>query len=452
LKNTVIYLCASITVIILISTINFFKYGKFLDEDFKSASFKDALTALYRVDDGIIEPYKPVSKIKRELVYNVSPSFAELKSYFEAGGLGWTKAGCDYKEYKYICDQQDYASGWFMWALRDAVASIGYYKSPMKADDFYLRVANEINNACNQGLINCRSQIMGIIPPTSKDQWANLLPTIYKGFEVLNFSYGMEIEIPSVGPIDKIKSINGFLGNPFVSPPLDTQEILVAGWINTTNREWPYIGCLSQDGKSYNKIELAHLPSQDLKDPNLLNNRFSIRIKEGIGRCYFYSNDGKQLLDINAHINKRGGYDLFPTFYLNLDEITKLNYDINNADPKFVNMKKLLVSFYSSFINYLCIIGFLSFVIIGIYSIFKSHKIDDLFILCFSLWISIFVRVFLLSLIEISSFKAIAHLYLGPAFPMIILASMLSIITLFNFFPYRGFLKISIHIKKKVNS
>ncbi len=60
-------------------------------------------------------------------------------------------------------------------------------------------------------------------------------------------------------------------------------------------------------------------------------------------------------------------------------------------------------------------------------SSFKKAKITDLFIITTSLWTLFFSRIFLLALVDVSSFPGINQLYMAPAFPIMCLASSLSI-------------------------
>jgi hypothetical protein len=47
------------------------------------------------------------------------------------------------------------ASGWFMWALRDAVQYTGHCRNGRDAADFYAKLADEVNSACACGELAC---------------------------------------------------------------------------------------------------------------------------------------------------------------------------------------------------------------------------------------------------------------------------------------------------------
>ena len=106
----------------LVAMLNYYHYGKFETVDFTGSAYSNALKSLNSVDVGEDLPYIPVSSAKRQVIYNVSPSFRQLQDYFEDKGKNWMIPSCAI--YPWTCG--DYAGGWFDWALRDAVASQGY--------------------------------------------------------------------------------------------------------------------------------------------------------------------------------------------------------------------------------------------------------------------------------------------------------------------------------------
>jgi hypothetical protein len=95
----------------------------------------------------------------RKQIYQVSPAFRELEPYLE-GDLGrdWAVHAGD------LVAAGEIASGWFIWALRDAVDLAGYCNSGAKADAYYRRLAQEVNAACDQGLLACGSARKTLAP------------------------------------------------------------------------------------------------------------------------------------------------------------------------------------------------------------------------------------------------------------------------------------------------
>jgi hypothetical protein len=100
----------------------------------------------------------------RERIYAVSPAFAELRPFLDGDVVnGWSKwgpyAGRDISTH-------------FVFALRDAVASAGYYSSGVAAAAYYRRLASEVNTACDKGLLECYGKDNSIIPKSAyKLEW-----------------------------------------------------------------------------------------------------------------------------------------------------------------------------------------------------------------------------------------------------------------------------------------
>lgn len=169
LKCIAIPTVAFCIVVGLVNTINLSKYRTFRNNDFRAADFPAAYGALSRIQHAHWAPYVVFPKDAREKAYAVSPAARELMPFFEGiGGENWRKAGCD----QYKRNEPDkwnacpeILSGWFMWALRDAVAHAGHYQSAPEASAFYTRLRQEIDDACDRGIIACDPPRRSLIPP-----------------------------------------------------------------------------------------------------------------------------------------------------------------------------------------------------------------------------------------------------------------------------------------------
>ena len=145
-----------------VAAINDRAYGAFETNEFRAAPFKDAYGALTRVQAGDPRPFVPVPRAARAQIYTVSPAARALAASLEgANGQMWQQIGCAVHSIP-SCD--DMQSGWFMWALRDAVASIGDYTSLHTALRFYRQLAAEVNGACAAGTLRCVPPRSGFLP------------------------------------------------------------------------------------------------------------------------------------------------------------------------------------------------------------------------------------------------------------------------------------------------
>ena len=163
-------------------TLNRLVYGKFVGVDVKEANFRRALGAIDSVRSGGTKPFVSITHAAMQRVDAVSPAFASLAPYFDGPGKGWETWGCQANPS--LCGE--IGSGWFMWALRDAVAATGHYRSPADASAFFGRIADEISVACQRGAFECQPQLIPEMPPISwPDVWKLLLPRSADAFDLL---------------------------------------------------------------------------------------------------------------------------------------------------------------------------------------------------------------------------------------------------------------------------
>jgi hypothetical protein len=133
-------------VITVFSVINKLVYKTYDTVDMKSSEFTSAYGALTRVKPAKELPFVPVTKETRQKLYKVIPSFAELKDTEDSVFAKWNVHNVYCDTFPETCGE--IGGGWFVWALRDAVASKGYYKNGQTANEYYKRLAREINASC----------------------------------------------------------------------------------------------------------------------------------------------------------------------------------------------------------------------------------------------------------------------------------------------------------------
>jgi len=145
--------------IVVVCSLNRHYYGWFGTVEFRGADFRAAYGALARVQPGPPVPYFAVTREARELAYTQSPAFAELQPFLEGDvGLRWADRT------RFAPAERQISSGWFMWALREAVAKAGHARSAKTAMDFYRRMAGEINAACAAGRLPAVAGRSGFFP------------------------------------------------------------------------------------------------------------------------------------------------------------------------------------------------------------------------------------------------------------------------------------------------
>jgi hypothetical protein len=156
-------LCGAVPVI-LVCWQNARHYEWFGTVELRASEFKDAYGALLRVRVGPELPYVPVTRQAREAIYAISPTFAQLRPHLDGPiGEGW--AGASSYVTHLPAEERQIGGGWFMWALRDSVAAIGYCHNAGDALAFYRRVAMEVNQACDDGRLPAGHRRSGFLPP-----------------------------------------------------------------------------------------------------------------------------------------------------------------------------------------------------------------------------------------------------------------------------------------------
>jgi hypothetical protein len=138
-------------------------YGIFASNEFHGSAFPAAYGALSRIRHDAWRRHVVFPKDARDKAYGVSAAARELRSTLDGEhGAAWREIGCAQTQ---TSPCPEILSGWFMWALRDAVAAAGHYASGHHADAFYRRLAGEINAACEDGSLSCLPFRATMAPP-----------------------------------------------------------------------------------------------------------------------------------------------------------------------------------------------------------------------------------------------------------------------------------------------
>ena len=180
-KRLLLYLIPIGIVIVnnlLVCTINYKNYGVFELNQYWSKEFKSAYGALTRVKPKETYSRVPVSQETMKRIYEISPKFKELEKYLSGEeGKRWSKCG----------DGQygEIQGGWLHWALIRAVEEQGYYKDAKTANKYYQELADEINNAIDNGKIEgYQEKRVSIVP---KFSYKEILETFIKSEKAIKY-------------------------------------------------------------------------------------------------------------------------------------------------------------------------------------------------------------------------------------------------------------------------
>jgi len=170
-----------------VASLNNHYYGVFNTVEFKNEAFKRGVGAISRVE---IEPWRQyvvASKNTRQAIYEVSPSFRQLEPFFEGPkganiGLNAVKSFPDLD-----LRPDDIAGGWFVWAVRTAVAEAGHYSDSQTAEKFYNQLAVEINTACDDGRLTCGPERIAVSPRWRNEYIALMYDQFFVGTKMFRF-------------------------------------------------------------------------------------------------------------------------------------------------------------------------------------------------------------------------------------------------------------------------
>ncbi|HVU24468.1 MAG TPA: hypothetical protein VHE13_10115 [Opitutus sp.] len=211
-------------ILVTICALNLHYYGWFGTVEFRSPAFIGAYSALQRVKSSYTIPSVPVTREAREKAYGVSPAFAELRPFLE-GNRGTDWAGVSRFLTHRPKEDREIAGGWFMWALRDSVADAGHAGSAGAALDFYARIADEVNRACDSGRLPAYPRRDSLMPHWQPEYTAGMEAALPRAFHELAMFQGFTaVAPPSRGDAAQLRLFRD-LTRWFVSPAPDAPEL-----------------------------------------------------------------------------------------------------------------------------------------------------------------------------------------------------------------------------------
>lgn len=176
LINKVLPIISFVFIVLSISFLNYIYYGVFTYNEFSSSGFKNTYSQILQIDaDTNLE--------KIEIAANNSPSFKKV--YEEMIKLGFINS-------------YNYRDAQFMWAFREAVASLGYYDSYEESNEYYKKISGELKNS----KLGFKKEIIPVVVANPKLEYLYKLPNksfsalkIIVFYEDLNIEQGYTIDI-----------------------------------------------------------------------------------------------------------------------------------------------------------------------------------------------------------------------------------------------------------------
>lgn len=212
----------------LVAGLNYRHYGIFETNEIRSGSFLRAYGALSRIQHNQWHRYITFPKDARLRAYAASAAAHELATSLEGPtGDKWLRVTCSYSSAKITpCDEVQ--AGWSMWEFREAVASVGHYRSGPEAMRFYDTLADQINSACEHGTIQCLPRRSTLLPPFRGEYLGETVEAGKVEAKVMfTMGDGQVGSVASVGPPEGIATFADIVGD--VDWP-DERPRVVQGW------------------------------------------------------------------------------------------------------------------------------------------------------------------------------------------------------------------------------
>ena len=414
--------------------INWWSYGLFVGVDFKETNYQRALAALHGVRSGRLEPHISVTRETRQRIYAVSPSFASLKTYLDGpSSAGWVHFTCGF--YPGSCGE--IASGWFIFALRDAASVNGHYQTPMKASAFFGTMADEISTACARGGLECRPQLVSEMPQVTAEQ-------VVTGAGARYLAALRMILLPSPPPQINPSTPDGallderlqFLNYPRYqrSPGAVVSTYSMSGWYFRAGGEWITVTARDASGRPA-FVSAERKLSPDLvagfRNPAMAHQRFTITVQ-----CHDDCTLRLEAMN-GAYVEKmlaefRGGPFSFKVGEgdVRVDE-TRVHAPaasvVHRSDELFRRLRFFVLTYYHFVFVPVLAAGVIAFAVATLF--YPKYAIWNVcYVLALVSWTLAFARVSLLILMEQTATLTVLNPFYGaPVFFMTASGAVLSI-------------------------
>jgi hypothetical protein len=337
-------------------------------------------------------------------------------------------------------NQDEILGGWFMWALRDAVNSAGYYSSGRFPSDFYNRLNREIDRACSDQSLDCYPDRETFFPPWRGEFIRPFFSFLGEGvWFFINFDGFNATPSASLGTSENLNLFYDLTRERLQ----DTDDYLkISGWAVD---EETYVDIYVRDKEGElvsTKLEI--IPSPDVYEyfseqgdqiPNAAEARFELTTPCLKGCILeFVSGDTLEVkLPLKEGMNDRQ-LDNSVGFYFVIDSSELVTYLLPMQD-RFNSYKIKVLDFigklYQRLTPFFLVISIFGFVYLSL-RFFKEYHIRIRWVILTSMLLGIVPRLLIVALVSVTSWSAINTTYLASAYPLLLIFITLSLVWSFE--------------------
>jgi len=411
---------------------NYAYYGVFLGRsELLSTDFKAAFGALTRVKTAKFDVYSPVPLKARQQLYSKSVKFRSLQPYLEDPVFirDWSQQSCRF--YTSTCG--DYGGGWFVWALRDAVAKAGYADKAPNALKFYRDLATEVNGLCDSKQLECLPPRTGTMPPLRLETLRALPDAMNKGIKLSLGLSGLNLQDPqlSVGDTDGLMLFTKWTRVPTNPTTQSVQcqfnRLEVLGWFNRVDGQIS-LAELAEGKTNYGEFfSKTSLPSPDIvqafKNPLLSQSRFKLDVCCKTCKIALKDKENRILKELSLLQGTTHEEAPWGAYYL--DSVKQILPGPNDPKLPEPNILKLgilnwiNVTFYQHLMYYINILALSLWCLRFFLTILRFLPWTIIYGIATSIILAIIIRIAILSLIDMTSFPALNFHYLMPAVTLV---------------------------------
>ncbi len=153
--------------VVSVKALNYMNYGLAISNEFEEGDFKSFYQNISSVKlaNSDHQPFIPIKKDAMSTIMSLDPD-SQLAITLSNFNEGWKIHGC--KINKDWCDE--YSSGWFMWALRDAIFKTSSIHTPVDFQEQVSILKRELSQICvsNPEVLTCQTSSFGYLPYPSR--------------------------------------------------------------------------------------------------------------------------------------------------------------------------------------------------------------------------------------------------------------------------------------------